>query len=108
MEESTLSKILYWLPRICGIALAAFFIVFTFLSHGISIDSLIESSVWLALLVMTIIAWKWEGVGGLIFITAGLIFIALTYNRATAAGYLAVAIPVIVTGILFIISKYRK
>ena len=108
MEESTLSKILYWLPRICGIALAAFFIVFTFASHGVSVDSLVESSVWLALVIMTIIAWKWEGVGGLIFIAVGLIFIALTYSRATITGYLAVAIPVIITGILFIISKYRK
>jgi hypothetical protein len=108
MDESFSAKIIYWLPRIMAIIIVAFFIAFVFLSHGFSAESLVESSVWVVLLLATILAWKWEGWGGLIFIVLGLGYIGLASQRATITALLVVSLPIIITGLLFIISKYRR
>lgn len=99
-----MKKVLYWSPRI----LAILFIVFISL---FAIDVLGKPQWFLALImhlipsfiliILTAIAWKYEQLGGVIFIFIG--FIMLISSRFES---LIISIPAIILGILFLIRKY--
>jgi len=71
-------KFLYWLPRILGILFAFFISIFALDSfwEGIPFSEAIVSflihliSTYIMIAVL-LIAWKWELVGGILFILAG-------------------------------------
>jgi len=102
-KKLTLSKILYWLPRILAILFIAFVSLFAldvfgqpqwflaFLMH------LIPSYI---LIIVTIIAWKHERVGGFIFVTIGIL--VLVSSRFES---LIISIPVIILGALFVAKR---
>jgi len=94
-------KIVYWLPRILAICYILFFSVFAF-----DVPSepqwllalfmhLIPSMV---LLIITMVAWKRERLGGILFGLAG-IFMLLFYHTV------GIALPAFVIGFLFLIKK---
>jgi prolipoprotein diacylglyceryltransferase len=70
------------------------------------------------LLAVLIVAWKWEKVGGIILTIIGLAFsifiFVFNYKRnhfpvmTCLLGTLALAIPFVLAGILFILNYYRK
>ena len=117
-------KVFHWLPRIICILAILFISLFAadafapeltvgqqladFLKH------LIPSFVLIALLI---VAWKWEYIGGIIFIVLGLglspFVFMLNYNRNHSVGMslgviLAITFPFVVVGVLFIISHFMK
>jgi len=70
----------------------------------------------LGLLILLLVAWKWELVGGIIFTLAGVawsIFVYwINFKRTGSAGkalfvVLTLALPLIITGILFIMNHYK-
>jgi hypothetical protein len=123
MKTST--KVLYWTARILCILAILFISLFaldsfsserTFWQNTTAfLMHLIPSFVLLASLI---IAWKWEKVGGIILTIIGLalsIFVfVLNYKRnhfSVAIGLqnaLIVAFPFVLSGILFILSHFRK
>ncbi|MBU0671216.1 MAG: hypothetical protein ABH835_03700 [Patescibacteria group bacterium] len=109
-----LGKFIYWLPRILGIIFIAFIALF-------ALDVFSEGYIWyetiwallmhlvpnFILLALLVLAWKWEDLGGLLFIATGMLFMVGTYGRgAYDWGSLIVAGPVMLVGALFILSKY--
>ncbi len=117
-------KVFHWLPRVICILSILFVSLFaadafapeltiwqqlvTFIIH------LIPSFI---LLVFLIIAWKWEYIGGLIFIIIGLglspIVFMHNYKMNQSIGLslgiiMAITIPFAIVGILFIVSHYQK
>jgi len=112
-----LSKLLYWIPRVFTILAIIFMMMFSldvfegdeslgnkilgFLKHNIPVFILI---------VILVIAWKRELIGGVLFILAfivgGIFFKSFSGN----AGSLIVIGPFFVTGCLFILHHlfYRK
>ncbi len=103
-----MNKILYWTPRILAIIITIFWFLFTILSHGLSFVTVVESLIWVILLITTIIAWKYEQIGGIVFIILGLLYVFLAINNLTLITFILVSGPLIITGILFIINKYTK
>jgi hypothetical protein len=123
MKIST--KVLYWTARILCILAILFVSLFamdsvtperTFWQNTTALlMSLIPSFVLLAVLI---IAWKWEKVGGIILTIFGLAFsifiFVFNYKRnhfpvmTCLLGTLAVAIPFVLAGILFILSHNRN
>lgn len=118
-------KIIYWAPRILCILAILFISMFALDSFspdktiwqqlGAFFIHLIPSYILIALLI---IAWKWEYIGGLIFIVIGLgfspfIFIH-NYNINNSIWMslfiiLMITFPFIIVGVLFIwSSKLRK
>ena len=97
-----MKKIFYWLPRV----LSVLFIAFVSL---LALDVLGEPQWPLALLIhlipsfiliiMMVIAWKYERIGGIIFIGVGIIF--SVYSRFRS---LIIVIPIIILGVLFLVS----
>jgi hypothetical protein len=116
----------HWIPRILAILGILFISIFALDSFepGKSVinqitDFLIHLIPSFMLIILLILSWRHELMGGLLFLLAGLLFIPLifsmNYNRThsiwIAAGIIAmINIPFVITGILFIIShrKTRK
>lgn len=117
-------RVFHWLPRIICILAILFVSLFALDSFapGLSIwqqvggflISLIPSFILIALLI---VAWKWELIGGIIFIVTGLVLspfvFMMNYHRNHSVGMslgiiLMITIPFVVVGILFIMSYSLK
>ncbi len=117
-------RLFHWLPRIICILAILFVSLFAADSFapGLTIWQqlggflmhLIPSFILLASLI---VAWKWERIGGIIFMAIGLglspFIFMLNYNRNHSIGMslfiiLTITIPFFVVGILFIISHNIK
>jgi len=105
---------LYWTPRILGIIFAVFISIF-------ALDVFEEykfPEVLVALfmhLVPTylvvgalILAWKWERIGGILFLGLGLFYIIITWGKFDLISYLIISGPVTLIGILFLVNSFKK
>ncbi len=117
------SRFLYWTPRVLSII----FLVFLFLMSldvfslsenpwEIALGFLIHNIPFFILLIILIIAWKNEMVGGITFLSSGIIYLGLiTYTMITSGFewyYLAWAIQIsgiaFFIGALFLIGWFKK
>jgi di/tricarboxylate transporter len=120
----TFTKTLHWTPRILCIIAILFISLFALDSFSSEHsfwqnlgDFLIHLIPSFVLLVVLIVAWKWEKVGGIILTIIGFawcIFVfILNYKRTHSVetsllDILIVGIPFVLAGILFVISHYGK
>jgi hypothetical protein len=114
------SKFVYWTPRILSIifilflALMSLDVFGTGLTFWQTILALFMHNIpALLLLVVLLISWKYEWVGGIAFILAGLLYIFLTMARNKFEWYLLSWIVQIsgvafFIGILFLINWFKK
>ena len=117
-------KVLHWLPRVICILAILFVSMFALDAFspnltiwqqiGAFIIHLIPSFI---LLIVLLIAWKWELVGGIIFIVIGLslspfIFFhnyKMNHSIWMSLGIISIiTLPFIIAGILFVISHFRR
>jgi len=117
-------KILHWTPRIICILAILFISMFaadsfapelTFWQQiGGFMMHLIPSFILITLLI---VAWKWEYIGGIIFIVIALglspFVFMLNYNMNHSVGMslgiiMVITFPFLVVGVLFIISHFMK
>lgn len=102
--ENVMSKLIYWLPRIFAVLFTVFISLF-------ALDVLQEPQWFLALfihlipsflfLLLTAIAWKFEKIGGVLFLLTGIGFGFFFHS-------IFIASPLLVIGTLFIISSFDK
>ena len=117
-------KILHWAPRILCIAAICFISLFALdaFNHENTIreqlvDFLMHMIPSLVLTLFLLIAWKWEKIGGFIFILIGLGFTPFVFlhnyrmNQSiwiSLSVILTITIPFVIVGVLFLLSHYRK
>ena len=120
----TTARLFYWLPRVLCILAILFISLFALDSFspeltiwqqlGAFFIHLIPSFILLAFLL---VAWKWELIGGIIFMVIGLgfsplIFIhnyKMNHSVGMSLGIItAITIPFVVVGLLFLISNRLK
>lgn len=97
-----MKNILYWLPRILAILFIIFISLFALDVFGKPnwfLALLIHLIPSFILIIATIVAWKKELVGGLVFVVLGLSFILYFHNFVISA-------PVFIIGILFVIHHF--
>ena len=118
------SKILFWLPRVICILAILFVSMFALDAFtpelsiwqqiGAFIMHLIPSFI---LLILLIISWKWEFIGGIIFMVIGfglspIVFIHnynMNHSIWMSLGIISViTIPFAIVGILFILSHFHR
>lgn len=118
------NKIFHWVPRILCILAILFISLFAADSFapgltiwqqlGAFLIHLIPSFILLALLM---VAWKWELIGGIIFIVIALALspfvFMLNYKNNHSVGMslgiiAVITLPFAIVGILFIVSYYMK
>jgi len=111
--KSQIKRLLYWSPRVLGVFFALFLNIFALdvFVRGRSLwlvlmAFLLHSIPTFAVVVILILAWHWEWVGGLfILLAAGYVLEA----KNNLAAILAISGPLLVTGALFLIGWfYRK
>ena len=122
MEKST--KIIHWTPRIIGILAILFVSMFALDSFGGDKtvweqikEFLIHLTPTYILIFFLVIAWKWEIVGGILFIIFGSALTPYIYIKNLnmnhdvwmSIGIIStITIPFIIVGILFIVSYFKK
>lgn len=115
-----INKFVYWPPRILGIIFVLFLMVFSLDVFGeglnigqIAIGLFIHNLPALILLFFLIISWKYELVGGIVFILAGLLYIFMLAANPKFEWYMLswsiiIAVPTFLVGILFMINWFKK
>jgi hypothetical protein len=103
--------ILYWFPRILSLlyilfvslfALDAFYGIHSF---GYEILAFLKHMIpSLALIVLLIIAWKREFIGGLLFLIAGIIFTIFYTTYRVIPVFFCISCPLFIIGIAFLMD----
>ena len=113
--NKTTAQILFWSPRALGILFALFTSIFALDVFGEG------NEFWRTLLALTmhliptafvvlilIIAWRWEWIGGIVFFALAVFYIFLAWGRFPLSVYFVISGPMIVISILFFVNwKYR-
>lgn len=118
--KGKVNKYIYWAPRILSILFIAFLAMFSLdvitpeaSILQIAVGLFMHNIPTLVLLIIVIISWKREIVGGIAFILAGFMYIIMV-ARSGNAWYLAlgwsltIALPAILVGILFMLCWFKK
>jgi len=115
-----INKYLYWAPRILSIFFICFLALFSLDVFSpelnfwqILIGLLIHNIPVFILLVVLLISWKHEMVGGIVFTLAGLLYILMLAMSSKFEWYMlswsaTIAGPAFLVGILFIINWFNK
>jgi hypothetical protein len=103
-------NILYWTPRILGILAILFMMIFSLdcfegdYSFNERMTCLFMHNLpSLGCVLLLIIAWKWELIGGLLFILISIAMVIFFRSFAGNPASLVVISPFLITGILFIV-----
>ncbi|PIR43833.1 hypothetical protein COV24_00715 [candidate division WWE3 bacterium CG10_big_fil_rev_8_21_14_0_10_32_10] len=103
-KQTTAGMVFYWLPRILSILFVAFISMFALDVFGKPqwfLALLIHLIPSFILCVLTFIAWKYEKIGGALFIILG--FSLLVYSHLEL---FIIVIPIITLGTLFLVRPY--
>jgi len=121
--KKKINRFVYWTPRILSIIFILFLAMFSLdvfdmkLSFwGTILGLLMHNIPVFILLIVLLISWKYEIVGGITFILAGTLYVVrmlMTMMKNPFHGYmlsysLIIAGPAFLIGILFIINWFRK
>jgi len=108
---SAAKGLLFWTPRVLTIAFILFLGLFALDVFGEGygfwgtlvalLMHLIPNFVVLAVLI---IAWRWEWVGGVIFLGLGVFYIVETWGRFHWSAYAGISGPLFLIGILFFLN----
>ena len=114
------NKVIFWTPRILGILFILFLAIFSldifdenYGFWGTVVGLFIHNIPALILLVVLIISWKYEIIGAVVFILAGILYILLLLTNLNLEWYmlswaLTIAGPAFLVGILFLIGWKQK
>lgn len=115
---------LHWAPRVLAIIAILFISMFSLdaFQAGMSVPQQILA--WLihmipsfVLIIILGIAWKWENIGGIIFLSLGMAFTPFIFWGNYANNHsiwislvvvLTITVPLILVGALFMISYYTR
>jgi len=122
--ERKISKFVYWTPRILSILFILFLALFSLdvfdmnLGFWQTILGLVMHNIpSFILLIVLLVSWKHEIVGGIAFILAGLLYSGISIIRIITSNpiewymlswSLIIAGPAFLIGILFIIGWFKK
>lgn len=113
LVNETVKKILFWTPRVLGILIAIFISLFALdvFTEGYGFwETIVALFMHLIptaiILLVLVIAWRWEKIGGILFILLGVTYIALFWEPDQVPGYLIISGPLFLVGILFLLDGF--
>ena len=114
-EKDMKRRLLFWLPRILTILFAVFISLFAMDvwsesgSFGQKLAGfLIHLIPTFAILIILVLAWRWEWVGGAAFLLFGIFYMVVTGMRQHWVAYVSISGPLFLTGILFWVSWFQR
>jgi hypothetical protein len=120
MEVTTMKKpmkqLLFWMPRILCILFAVFVSLFALDVFGEGygfwktiLALLIHLIPTVFILIVLVVSWHWEWVGGILFIALGIFYDISFWGRFYWTVYLVMSGPLFLMGVLFSINwLFRK
>jgi hypothetical protein len=110
---TTNAPLLVWTPRLLGVIFAAFvglFALDVFTEPSTVGQTLVAFVVHLLpaaiVLILLLIAWRWQAAGGLLFLAAGAGYaIAVVAGQRPLSWILAISGPLVLIGVLFLLSR---
>lgn len=106
--KSKKSKVLFWLPRILTFLFIGFLSLFSLdvFVPGYTIWQVLQGFFMhnlpsLFLIIVLLISWRHEIIGGVIFLLLGIVTAFFTYS-------LVVSVPCFLIGFLFLLSRFKK
>lgn len=113
MKKTPALKILHWGPRVLSILLILFISMFALdiFEEGYSFWELLVGLFMhlipsFVLIILLIIAWRHQKIGGALFITAAVLFSILVLERAPLSTFLVLPLPMILIGGGFLADRY--
>ena len=110
--EIKCQRLLYWTPRILAILATVFISLFaldSFSENNTTLENILGFLIHLIptylLIIVILIAWKWELIGGIIFIILGMSYIIMAWNKFPFLTYLIISGPLFLVGVLFLLNK---
>ncbi|MFA5124338.1 MAG: hypothetical protein WC473_00725 [Patescibacteria group bacterium] len=118
-KNKVINQLIYWLPRILGLLFVGFLALFSLdiFSMGLRfwptvLGLLIHNIPALILLAIIIVSWKYEIVGGIVFVLFGLTYIAMVLNNPfewyMLFWMLEISGGAFLVGILFLVNWRRR
>lgn len=113
---NALTKVIfYWTPRIATILFALFLSLFSLdvFQEGYGFFQTILAlfmhliPVFIVLTIL-VISWKWEWIGGVLYIALGIVYIVMSINRFQLSVMFVIPAPVIIIGILFLVGWFKR
>jgi len=107
-------KTIYWLPRILSLGFIIFLSLFsldvfsTSNGWGAVLPFLIHLIPSLILLAITLVAWKYDLVGAVVFLGFAVFYILMAGFNRPWSWYLSISGPAAVVGFLFLLSWLKK
>ncbi|HLD11305.1 MAG TPA: hypothetical protein VJB91_00135 [Patescibacteria group bacterium] len=98
---------LYWSSRILSV-LFVLFISFFATSEKTVIGFLIQLIPALIVLAFTLLAWRWERIGGILFYVLGFLYILFAWGYTSPLAYVIISGPMFLLGTLFLIQAKRR
>jgi hypothetical protein len=115
LVNETVKKILFWTPRVLGILIAIFISLFAldvFMEgYGFweTIVALLMHLIPTAIVLVILgIAWRWEKIGGILFILLGVLYITFFWDPDRLPAYLMISGPLFLAGILFLLDGFIR
>ena len=118
--KRSISKIIFWMPRVLAIFFIAFLSLFSLdifdenRGFWMTILGLLMHNIpSLILIIVLIISWNYEIIGGVAFILAGLLYIVLIFMNPVFNWYMLfwsmiIAGPAFLIGILFLLNWSKR
>jgi hypothetical protein len=113
--KTKLTPILYWTPRILGILFAIFISIFAldvFMEgYGFweTVVALVMHLVPTAIIVIVLlIAWRWERVGGVLFLVFGALYIVMFWEIDGLVAFLLISGSLFLIGALFLFGWHNR
>lgn len=107
-------KLIYYAPRILSIGFVAFISIFAldvFAEHSgfeVILPLIMHLLPSIILLIVALVAWKYELVGAIIFLGFALLYVMDVGFTRPLSWYLAIIFPALLVGILYLISWIQK
>ena len=109
--NKSINKILFWSPRILCILFALFTTIFAFDVFGEgngfwkTLLALVMHLIPTGVIVLAlIISWRWEWIGGIIFIALPIFYVYWAWGRFPVSVYFIMCAPMVMISILFFIN----
>ena len=106
---------LFWTPGVLGIVFAGFISIFALDVFGEGYgfwETVVALFMHLIptflVLIALVVAWRWERVGGVLFVLLGVAYILMAYPSESLVAYLIISGPLILVGVLFLVSGCRR
>ena len=108
-------RFLFWTPRILCLVFAVFVSLFALAVFGEGYgfwETILAFLIHLIptgiILIVLAISWRWEWVGGILFIALGAAYIVATWSKLHWSAHLAISGPLFLIGVLFLVNwRYR-